>query len=510
MPLKDSQWLEFYRELVTPRIIEEKMLVALRAGIISKWFSSYGQEAISVGCALALKDSDYILTLHRNLGVFTTRGVSLERLFSQFQGKQQGFSAGRERSFHFGIREKRIVGMISHLAAQLAVADGIALGEKLKSSANIALVFTGDGGSSEGDFHESLNLASVWDLPVLFIIENNGYALSTPLEEQFRIPRLSKKATGYGIEGISIDGNDLVKVYQTIHTAAQKTRLDSRPRLIECMTFCMRGHEEASGLKYVPKILLSKWGKKDPISRFEKEILDKEISDKKTLENIQKEIASDVELALESSKQATDPQPLSLKNLSNTIYHPVDLSLDLPSKKTMQIRFVDAISQALEEALKHWDNLIFMGQDVAEYGGVFKVSEGLYEKFGKDRIRNTPLCESAVVGACLGLSIAGYKSVMEMQFADFSSCAFNQIINNLAKSYFRWEQIADVVIRMPTGAGVGAGPFHSQSLESIFCHIPGLKVVYPASPMAAKGLFLSSCSDPNPVMFLNTRLSIEV
>ncbi|MEL7146268.1 MAG: dehydrogenase E1 component subunit alpha/beta [Bacteroidota bacterium] len=496
-----KQLLEIYRSLITPRLIEEKMLILLRQGKISKWFSGIGQEAISVGAALSMEMDEYILPMHRNLGIFTTRGVPFERLFSQFQGKANGFTKGRDRSFHFGSNEHHLVGMISHLGPQLGVADGIALATKLRSENKATLVFSGDGGSSEGDFHEALNVAAVWDLPVIFVIENNGYGLSTPSEEQFRFKSFVDKGPGYGIEAVSIDGNNILEVMNTITKAAKKVRKTSKPILIEANTFRMRGHEEASGTKYVPKELMEHWAAKDPIQNYEQFLLKEKILDDAKIEVIRKEIKADISAAVDT---AFNEAPIAgdVSREIADIYNPYQQQVIQPvSDAKSEKRLVDAISDALKESMENYPELVLMGQDIAEYGGVFKITEGFVDQFGKGRVRNTPLCESAIVGTGLGLSVKGMKAMVEMQFADFVTCGFNQIINNLAKSHYRWGQHADVVVRMPTGAGVGAGPFHSQSNEAWFFHTPGLKIVYPSNPYDAKGLLNAAIEDPNPYLF---------
>lgn len=489
-----------YTALLKPRMIEEKMLILLRQGKISKWFSGIGQEAISVGCTEALFADEYILPMHRNLGVFTSRKVPLNRLFSQFQGKQSGFTKGRDRSFHFGSKEHHIVGMISHLGPQLGVADGIALSKKLKSEKKVTLVFSGDGGSSEGDFHESLNVAAVWDLPVLFVIENNGYGLSTPSDEQFKFKNFIDKGIGYGIETALIDGNNILEVYHQINTLAQSVRENPRPILVECLTFRMRGHEEASGTKYVPQHLFDEWQQKDPISNYEQFLIQQQILTEDEIGLIRNQITDEINQGL---KLAFDEPEIEfdVQTEINDLFVPFQINEIQPSTDKSEMRLVDAVSDGLKLSMEKHQNLILMGQDIAEYGGVFKVTEGFVEKFGKHRVKNTPLCESAIVGAALGCSIDGTKAMVEMQFADFVSCGFNQIVNNLAKINWRWQQNADVVIRMPTGAGVGAGPFHSQSNEAWFFHTPGLKIAYPAFPQDAKGLLITAFEDPNPVLF---------
>ena len=503
--LSNEQLIAIYENLLWPRLIEEKMLVLLRQGRISKWFSGIGQEAISVGSTMALQSDEWIMPLHRNLGVFTTRQMPLHKLFFQWQGSQEGYSKGRERSFHFGNRQHHICGMISHLGPQLAIADGAALAYKLKKQQKVSLAFTGEGGTSEGDFHEALNVASVWDLPVIFIIENNGYGLSTPVNEQYRCAQLADRGKGYGMESVVIDGNNVLTVYDTVKGVRDYCIKNQRPYLIECMTFRMRGHEEASGTKYIPKHLFDEWNEKDPIKNYEEWLLDKQILTLPDIEDIIKDQKEKIDHEINIGFKSSHVQVNTNSELAD-VYQSVNSDSSIKKQNEInssapQLRFIDAIKAALSQSMEHHDNLILMGQDIAEYGGAFKITEGFVEKFGKERVRNTPLCESAIVGTAMGLSLEGFKSMMEMQFADFVTVGFNQIVNNLAKIHYRWGQNADVVIRMPTGAGVGAGPFHSQSNEAWFVHTPGLKVVYPATPYDAKGLLIAALNDPNPVLY---------
>ncbi|WP_340154023.1 dehydrogenase E1 component subunit alpha/beta [uncultured Marivirga sp.] len=499
--LTDSQLINLYKQILLPRLIEEKMLILLRQNKISKWFSGIGQEAISVGSTAAFQEDEYILPMHRNLGVFTSRNIPLSRLFSQFQGKMQGFTKGRDRSFHFGTNEFHIVGMISHLGPQLGVADGIALASKLSGEKKATLVFSGDGGSSEGDFHEALNVAAVWDLPVIFMIENNGYGLSTPSNEQFKFKNFIDKGPGYGMEAIKVDGNNILDVYHAVDKAAKKIRKNPKPILIEAMTFRMRGHEEASGTKYVPQELFDKWAKKDPVNNYEQFLLKEKIISQSEIDDLRAEIKANINNGLKLAGEDIYPEVNTEQQVADLFLQVESTVIEPKTDNKSPKRYVDAISDGLKQSFEKYPQLVIMGQDVADYGGVFKITEGFIDKFGKDRIRNTPLCESAIIGIGLGMSIKKQKSVIEMQFADFVTCGFNQIVNNLAKSHYRWGQNADVVVRMPTGAGVAAGPFHSQSNEAWFFHTPGLKIVFPSNPYEAKGLLTAAIEDPNPIMY---------
>ncbi len=503
--------LRLHEELLKPRLIEEKMLNLLRQGRISKWFSGIGQEAIAVGAACALEKDELIFTMHRNLGVFTARDMPLDRMFCQWQGKRLGYTKARDRSFHFGALEHGIVGMISHLGPQLSLAAGVALAHKLRQEGKVSLAFTGEGATSQGEFHEALNVASVWKLPVIFIIENNGYGLSTTTNEQYACKDLVDRALGYGMRGAKIDGNNILEVYSTISKVAAEMRKNPEPFLLECMTFRMRGHEEASGTKYVPKALMDEWAAKDPLDNYERWLIAEGLLEEKTVENFRKTYKKAIQDAVEVMFNEPEPVPDTAEELAD-VYAPASGWREAmpraatpgeaaPRNETKELRFIDALSDGLRTAMQRHPELVLMGQDIAEYGGVFKITQGFVEEFGKARVRNTPLCESAIVGISLGLSLKGMKAMVEMQFADFVTCGFNQIVNNLAKLHWRWGQTADVVIRMPTGGGTGAGPFHSQSNEAWFTHVPGLKVVYPSTPHDAKGLLLAAFEDPNPVMY---------
>ncbi len=500
--------MALYEAIKLPRLIEDKMLSQLRLGMISKWFSSYGQEAISVGVGMAMEEDEFILPMHRNLGIFTSRNLDLKQLFLQFQGKKDGFTKGRDRSFHFGTKKHHVVGMISHLGPQLGIADGIALANKLEGSPKATIVFSGDGGASEGDFHEALNVATVWDLPVIFCIENNAWGLSTPSREQFRCKQFIDKAIGYGMpkeDAIQIDGNNILEVYSAVKEIAASIRKNPRPIILECMTFRVRGHEEASGTKYYPEGMIEEWSKKDPVALYEQFLLDEKLITLGDVEAMNLKLKDKINTNLKSAYAEPDIE-VNTEEEFEDLFAPFSNVEIAPSSTKKKMRFIDAIQDGLRESMRKHERLVLMGQDIAEYGGVFKVTEGFVEEFGKGRVRNTPLCESAIVGTGLGLSMKGHKAMVEMQFADFVTCGFNQIVNNLAKLHYRWAENADVVVRMPTGGGAAAGPFHSQSNEAWFFHTPGLKIAYPAFPSDAKGLLCQAFEDPNPVLFFEHKM----
>ena len=506
--ISKEELLALYEAIKLPRLIEDKMLSQLRLGMISKWFSSYGQEAISVGVGMGMQEDEFILPMHRNLGIFTSRNLDLKQLFLQFQGKKDGFTKGRDRSFHFGTKKHHVVGMISHLGPQLGIADGIALANKLEGSEKATIVFSGDGGASEGDFHEALNVATVWDLPVIFCIENNAWGLSTPSREQFRCKQFIDKAIGYGMpkeDAIQIDGNNILEVYSTVKEIAESIRKNPRPIILECMTFRVRGHEEASGTKYYPDGMIDEWSKKDPVAMYEQFLLEEKLITPADVEEMNLKLKNKINTNLKAAYAEPDIEVNEEEEFED-LFAPFS-NIEIPASSTKKkMRFIDAIQDGLRESMRKHDRLVLMGQDIAEYGGVFKVTEGFLEEFGKGRVRNTPLCESAIVGAGLGLSMKGHKAMVEMQFADFVTCGFNQIVNNLAKLHYRWAENADVVVRMPTGGGAAAGPFHSQSNEAWFFHTPGLKIAYPAFPSDAKGLLCQSFEDPNPVLFFEHKM----
>jgi 2-oxoisovalerate dehydrogenase E1 component len=502
--LTPDQLRSMYRTILLPRLIEEKMLILLRQGKLSKWFSGIGQEAIAAGVVSALNEDDYILPMHRNLGVFTGRGLDLLTLFRQLLGKDGGFTRGRDRTFHFGVLRHHVVGMISHLGAMMPVADGLALAAQLKGTQQVVATFIGEGATSEGDFHEAANLAAVWNLPVIIVIENNYYGLSTPVSEQYACTDLAERASGYGMHGAVVDGNDYLAVYEAVRAAADRARRGDGPSLLEFKTFRMRGHEEASGTAYVPKELFDQWSTKDPVLRFEGFLIEQGLYTPAGAKALRAELKRHIDELVDQALATPDPDSTAERELAD-VYAVRPAARDAGETRPVEgpeRRYVDAISEGLREAMRRDQRVILLGQDIAEYGGVFKITEGFVDEFGKARVRNTPIIESGAIGAALGLSLDGFRPMVEMQFGDFITCGFNQIVNNVAKTKYRWDEPVPMVIRAPIGGGTGAGPFHSQNVEAWFTHVAGLKVVEPATPFDAKGLLLAAFEDGNPVLFL--------
>ena len=506
-PASDDD-LALYRALRLPRAVEDKMLRLIRQNRISKWFSGYGQEAIAVGCAWALEDRDWLLPMHRNLGVWTTRGVPLRPLFCQMMGREGGFTKGRDRTFHFGTVEHRVVGMISHLAAMLPVADGLGLAAQLRGEDAVAVAFTGEGATREGDFHEALNLAAVWSLPVVFVVENNGYGLSTPTDAAVPVEDIADAAHGYGMAGGVVDGNDVESVIANVKKAVARARAGWGPTLLEMKTFRVRGHEEASGTKYVPADLIAEWEGRDPVAGFRARLVERG-ADAAALDAVDREVEAEVEEVAEWALKQPPVGGTAEGEAADLFSAPPVPAATPPAPEGGAVeekRFIDALSDGLRNAFDADDTTLLMGQDVAEYGGVFKVTEGFVDRYGPDRVRNTPIIESGALGCALGLALDGFRPVVEMQYADFVTCGFNQIVNNLATTHYRWGAPVPVTVRLPFGGGIGAGPFHSQSPEAWFCHVPGLKVVVPATPADAKGLMRAAIADPNPVLVFEHKL----
>ena len=391
--------------------------------------------------------------------------------------------------------------------ATVPVADGLALAAQLRGERRVAATFSGDGGTSEGDFHEAVNLAAVWKLPVVFVIENNQYGLSTPVAEQYACADLADRGIGYGIPGVVVDGNDVLAVVEAVSRAATRARAGQGPTLLEFKTFRMRGHEEASGTSYVPRPLLEEWARKDPVLRFEQWLMARKLLDEGARERLRAELKPMVDGLVDEALAAPDPVSSAEKELAD-VYTPSAVRVvdPPPSAPAVELRYVDAIKDGLREVMRRRPETVLLGQDIAEYGGVFKVTEGFVLEFGKARVRNTPIIESGALGCALGLALDGFRPMVEMQFGDFITCGFNQIVNNLAKTHYRWGAPVPVVVRAPVGGGTGAGPFHSQNVEAWFTHVAGLKVVAPATPRDAKGLLIAAFEDGNPVLYLEHKL----
>lgn len=508
----------------------------LLTGRVSKWYSEVGNEATTVPAGLALEPGDALCTLHRDLGailaVYLDAGrifpgfdfgavdpqkpepvAILRRLACQLLGKGDGFSQGVERSFHYGYlapdEDILHVGMISHLGSMIPVAAGCAFAFQQDGSDRVAINFIGEGGTSTGDFHEGLNMAAVWKLPLILVIENNRYAFSTPADLQYAAEKLSDRGVGYGIAAGTVDGNDPDAMAEAYDRAVARARRGDGPTLIEAMLGRMRGHSEGDdSLKVVPKEDLERYVAADPVPGYRRRILDEGVADEATVERLEQRVKDLVEEAI---GQALEASPPTAETARRAVFapvpepSPVGPSASGPVSETMledarESTYVEAVTRALWEEMERDEKVVLLGQDIGVFEGAFRVTRGFHERW-PHRVFDTPIAESGTIGIAVGASLLGYRPVVEMQFADFVSCGFNQLVNVAAKLFYRWQIPCPLVVRLPSGGGAGAGPFHSQNPEGWFAHTGGLKVVCPATAHDALGLLKASIRDPNPVLF---------
>lgn len=515
------------------RDLDTRFAMLLRTGRLSKWYSQIGSEATTVAAGLSLQPGDVLCSLHRDMGAIlsvyldparTFPGFGfgapdpakpeprelLFRLCCQLLGRAEGFSNGFERSFHYGYLDPaagiRHVGMISHLGAMIPVAAGVAFALKQSGSDRVAINFIGDGGTSTGDFHEGLNMAAVWKLPLILIIENNRFAFSTPVAAQYAAERLSDRGVGYGIAAETLDGNDPEAVATAMQIAVARARSGAGPTLIEAMLGRMRGHSEGDdSLKVVPEDELSVYMSEDPVPAYARRLTTDGVLAEEIGDRLAARISELVEEAVERAAESPVPEPESalrpaLAPVTETLAPPRLESSDPEAAEAPVETYVEGIHQALREEMERDDTVVLMGQDIAAFEGAFRITRGLWQRW-PDRVLDTPIAESGTLGIAAGAALLGYRPVVEMQFGDFISCGFNQLVNVIAKLYYRWQVPCPLVVRLPAGGGVGAGPFHSQNPEAWFAHVAGLKVVCPATAEDAKGLLKAAIRDPNPVVY---------
>jgi 2-oxoisovalerate dehydrogenase E1 component len=530
-PANARERLLRYAFMKLTRDFDSRFEALLLTGRVSKWYSEVGNEATTIPAGLVLGAGDALCTLHRDLGAilavyldparaFPGFGfgdpdgrrpepeVLLHRLACQLLGKGEGFSQGVERSFHYGYLapEHGIlhVGMISHLGAMIPVAAGCAFAFRQSGSDRVAINFIGEGGTSTGDFHEGLNMAAVWKLPLVLVIENNRYAFSTPARLQYAAERLSDRGAGYGIAAETVDGNDPDAMAEAFRRAVDRARAGEGPTLLEAMLGRMRGHSEGDdSLKVVPADELAGYRAGDPVPTYARRLEEEGVMDAALRERLEKRIAEMVETAI---SRAIDAPPPPDEVALRPVFAPVPPQREvreapavLRERPAGETTYVDAINQALREEMERDESVILMGQDIGAFEGAFRTTRGLHARW-PERVLDTPIAESGTIGIAIGAALLGYRPVVEMQFGDFISCGFNQLVNVAAKLYYRWQVPCPIVVRLPSGGGVGAGPFHSQNDEGWFAQTAGIKVVCPATAEDAMGLLKAAIRDPNPVM----------
>lgn len=509
---------EFYRFMLLTRRFEARISALGKEGkLVGGFFSSLGQEAISVGTTLALKPEDWVAPMIRNIGTVLVRGYTPAELFSQFLARRGGPNRGKDSNLHFGDPAHGVVGCISHLGPLVPIMTGVAMAGRMRGQGRVTMTYLGEGGCSVGDFHEGLNLAAVQKAPFVLVVENNGWSYSTPLESQTLVKDIASRAVGYGIRGLIGDGNDVVEVWKLTRRAVEDARAGGGPQLLEFKTFRRKGHAEHDDAKYVPREQVEAWTARDPIDRFEAWLRDHgkmTDAERRAIHGqIDRELAEGERIA--AADRPPDPAeairgvyaddaivavtPWARREGDPVTAEPTEV---VPPDAGGDVTYLEAIRRALFEEMERDDRVFCIGEDIGSYGGAFRVTQGLLEKFGAARVIDTPIAESATVGAALGAALAGMRPVVEFQFIDFISCAFNMIVQFVAKMRWRTGQAAPMVLRGPCGAGVHAGPFHSQTPEMWFVHTPGLKVVMPATPADARGLLKAAIRDDDPVVFL--------
>ena len=536
-----------YAYMKLTREFDARFESLLLTGRVAKWYSEVGNEATTVPAGLALGRGDVLCTLHRDLGAIVAYYLDPARTFPalfagpdpahrapdprpdpetllrtlacQLLGKHEGFSNGVERSFHYGFLAEemgiRHVGMISHLGSMIPVAAGCAFALKQRGTDGVAINFIGDGGTSTGDFHEGLNMAAVWDLPLVLIVENNRYAFSTPVSQQFRAERLSDRGVGYGIAAETVDGNDPDAMATTVARAVARARAGRGPTLIEALLGRLRGHSEGDdSLKVVPASELARYRAEDPVPAYAHRLEASGAVERSDLARVEERVGELVEAAIAAGLEAETPRPTTALRSAlapaedaavtpqvDVEPPPLPFERRRPQLQVEPSTYVAAIHRALTEEMERDPAVVLMGQDIGVFEGAFRATRGLHERW-PERVLDTPIAESGAIGVAIGAALFGYRPIVEMQFADFVSCGFNQLVNVAAKLYYRWQVACPIVVRLPSGGGVGAGPFHSQNPEAWFAHVAGLKVVCPSTAVDARGLLKAAIRDPNPVIFL--------
>ncbi len=499
---------EIYTTMRRIRSFEERTADLFQEGVVKGTAHSYvGEEAIASAVGSILRDDDYMASNHRGHGHCIAKGAKLDRMMAELMGRDTGYCHGLGGSMHIADMNLNILGANGIVGAAMPLSTGTALAAKLRGTDQVVVAFFGDGGSNQGIFHESLNLASVWKLPVLFICENNQYALSTSYKRTTSAAQISDRAIGYQVPGVTIDGNDPIEVYNVVEEAVARARAGEGPTLIECLTYRWGQHSLRANLNDPrPDKELKEWIARDPMKVIEKALLDNKVATRERLTEIGNDVKAELEDAVAFGKDSPEP---NVAMMEAAVYSPHATYTEPGPNTDRELSFPEALNEALAQEMASDDSVFVMGEDVGETGGIFTVTKGLIDRFGEERVRDTPISEATFVGCGVGAAIAGMRPVVEIQIFDFIALTMDMLVNQAAK--FRYMlgggPTVPLVVRGPQGGGIRMAAQHSQSLEAWFTHVPGLVVVAPSTPYDAKGLLVSAIRDDNPVIFLETKLS---
>jgi len=503
MTLSGDALESLYTTMVRIRRFDEKTTELFSAGLVKGTAHSYvGEEAVAAGACANLREGDYIVGTHRGHGHCIAKGARVDRMMAELMGRADGYCRGLGGSMHIAALDLNILGCNGIVAAGLPIGTGAALAAKLRKTDNVVVAFFGDGGANQGVVHEALNLAAVWKLPAIYLCENNQYALSTATGRTTAGDSIAARAAAYGIPGVRVDGNDVLAVYETVRTAVARARRGEGPTLVEAVTYRWGGHSMRANLpEYRTKEEEREWMERDPVARLGSHLVDGKRATPVRLKELEESVELELDRAVEFAKSSPEP---TVELMEASVYAPHAEVSEPATRAGRELTMAEALNEALQSEMQRDERVFVMGEDVGLIGGIFGVTRGLRERFGEDRVRDTPISEATFVGAGVGAAIAGLRPVVEIQIFDFVALTMDQLVNQAAK--FRYmlggRPTVPLVIRGPQGGGIRLAAQHSQSLEAWFAHVPGLVVVAPATPYDAKGLLVSAIRDDNPVIFL--------